>query len=211
MNEVKINNYFRFYKWPTKAKRDNKKSILNIISPSVAIQIFSRSLHPYLCLPDVLHSLSQVLLVTLSESFHQAHILISQLLEMLAADVHAWRDTSLMSEVVLNQDHVVSSPRRSSQFKKSGSGEHFWQSAWSFSYIPFLFGLQPPNLRESYGLFLKQKQPWSPVSQGSRASLPIIQVSPWSRMQPENLVSRKLESRKGEERLFFMLIVGQMM
>lgn len=89
MNEVKINNYFRFYKWPTKAKRDNKKSILNIISPSVAIQIFSRSLHPYLCLPDVLHSLSQVLLVTLSESFHQAHILISQLLEMLAADVHA--------------------------------------------------------------------------------------------------------------------------
>lgn len=41
-----------------------------------------------------------------------------------------------MSEVVINQDHVVGSPLRCSQLKKLGGVEHFWQSALKLLLYP---------------------------------------------------------------------------
>lgn len=64
MNGIKIGNaYFRFYKWPTKAKRGSKKLIHNIISPFACHSSFRYISVSLLRPPDVLCSLSQMLSV----------------------------------------------------------------------------------------------------------------------------------------------------
>lgn len=82
-----------------------------------------------------------------------------------------------MSEVVINQDHVVGSPLRCSHLKQLGGGwEIFLAISPEASLISSFSLLQPWNLKESCGLFLKQKQPWTPKSPELRTSPPIIQV-----------------------------------
>ena len=148
MKQKISNASFRFYKWPTKAKRGSKKLIHSIISPFACHSSFQYMSTPLLRPSDVLRSLLQMLLVP-----SQIPFAISQLPEVLSANGplfplewgvwSAWKVMPCLSPMTLCPCFWE---------KQSGCGKFVLQSSLWDQVEPSLFLNPHPWLSSSPGL-----------------------------------------------------------